>query len=96
MAQKCANCSSYFGPQMLHPEFSAEADQSEPSPLASAVGNVSTGRTIRKMITNWLFNIAMENPRSMEVLLGKSTINGSLSMAMLNNQMVPLVTISHH
>ena len=38
--------------------------------------------------TIWLFNIAMENPFYMEVLMGKSSINGPFSMAMLNNQMV--------
>ena len=38
--------------------------------------------------TIWLFNIAMENPLKMEVLLGKSSINGPFSIAMLNNQMV--------
>ena len=38
--------------------------------------------------TIWLFNIAMENPLQMEVSMGKSSINGSFSMAMLNNQMV--------
>ena len=31
--------------------------------------------------------IAMENPFKMEVLMGKSTINGQFSIAMLNNQM---------
>ena len=38
--------------------------------------------------TLWLFNIAMENPLKMEVLMGKSSINGPFSMAMLNNQRV--------
>ena len=33
----------------------------------------------------------MENPLEMEVLMGKSSINGSFSMAMLNNQMVRVV-----
>ena len=33
-------------------------------------------------------NIAMENPLKMEVLMGKSSINGQFSMAMLNNQRV--------
>ena len=33
-------------------------------------------------------DIAMENPLSMEVLMRKSSINGSFSMAMLNNKMV--------
>ena len=32
--------------------------------------------------------IAMENPLYMEVLIGKSSINGPFSMAMLNNQRV--------
>ena len=32
--------------------------------------------------------IAMENPLSMEVLMGKSSINGPFSMAMSNNQRV--------
>jgi hypothetical protein len=36
----------------------------------------------------WLFNIAMENPLQMEVLIGKSSINGPFSMATLNNQRV--------
>jgi hypothetical protein len=31
--------------------------------------------------TIWLFNIAMENPLRMEVLMGKSSINGSFSIA---------------
>ena len=31
-------------------------------------------------------NIAMENHPSIEVLIGKSSINGPFSMAMLNNQ----------
>ena len=38
--------------------------------------------------TLWLFNIAMENPLYMEVLMGKPSTNGPFSMAMLNNQMV--------
>ena len=38
--------------------------------------------------TTWLFNIAIENPPYMEVLIGKSSINGPFSMAMLNNQRV--------
>jgi hypothetical protein len=33
--------------------------------------------------TIWLFNIAMENPLQIEVLMGKSSINGPFSMAML-------------
>ena len=40
------------------------------------------------MSTIWLFNIAMENPLQMEVLMRKSSINGPFSMAMLNNQRV--------
>jgi hypothetical protein len=40
------------------------------------------------MVTIWLFNIAMENPSEMEVSMGKSSINGPFSMAMLNNQRV--------
>ena len=38
--------------------------------------------------TIWLFNIAMENPLQMGGLMGKSSINGPFSMAMLNNQRV--------
>ena len=38
--------------------------------------------------TIWLFNIAMENPWQMEVLMGKSSINVPFSMAMWNNQRV--------
>ena len=38
--------------------------------------------------TIWLFNIAMENPSWMEVLMGKSSINGPFSIAMLNNNRV--------
>jgi hypothetical protein len=38
--------------------------------------------------TLWLFNIAMENLLYMEVLMGKSSINGPFSMAMLNTQRV--------
>ena len=41
------------------------------------------------MVTIWLFNIAMENPLEMVVLMGKSSINGPFSMAMLNNQRDP-------
>jgi hypothetical protein len=33
------------------------------------------------MGTIWLFNIAMENPSEMEVLIGKSSINGPFSTA---------------
>ena len=33
-------------------------------------------------------NIALENPLRMGVLMGKSSINGQCSMAMLNNQRV--------
>ena len=33
-------------------------------------------------------NIAMENPLEMVVLIGKSSINGPFSMAILNNQRV--------
>ena len=36
--------------------------------------------------TLWLFNMAMENPFKKEVLLGKSSINGPFSIAMLNYQ----------
>jgi hypothetical protein len=39
-------------------------------------------------INIWLFNIAMENSFEMEVLMGKSSINGQFYMAMLNNQRV--------
>jgi hypothetical protein len=39
-------------------------------------------------ITLWLFNIAMENPLYIEVLMGTSSINGPFSMAMLNNESV--------
>ena len=45
------------------------------------------------MDTIWLFNIAMENSLKMEVLMGKSSINGLFSMAMLNNQRV--ISIVH-
>ena len=38
--------------------------------------------------TIWLFNIAMENPLQMEVFMGKSSINGSFSIAMLIYQRV--------
>ena len=38
--------------------------------------------------TLWLFSIAMENPLYMEVFIGKSSINGPFSMAMLNNQRI--------
>jgi len=43
---------------------------------------------VNTIVTIWLFNIAMENPLQMEVLMGKSSINGPFSMAMLNNQRV--------
>ena len=39
-------------------------------------------------ITILLFNIAMENPLSIEGSMGKSSINWPFSMAMLNNQRV--------
>jgi hypothetical protein len=45
------------------------------------------------IVTIWLFNIAMENPLYMEVLMGKSSKNGPFSMAMLNNQMVVYIYI---
>ena len=48
------------------------------------------GQLSEKKNTIWLFNIAMGNPLWMEVLVGKSSINGQLSMAMLNNQRVGL------
>ena len=38
--------------------------------------------------TIWLFNIAIENPLYKKVLIGKPSINGQFSMAMLNNQRV--------
>ena len=38
--------------------------------------------------TIWLFNIAMENHHFLWVNPGKPSINGSFSMAMLNNQRV--------
>ena len=41
---------------------------------------------VNTIVTIWLFNIAMENPLQMEVLMGKSSINGPFSMAMLNNR----------
>jgi hypothetical protein len=41
-----------------------------------------------KPYTIWLFNIALENHLKMEVLMGKSSINGPFSMTMLNNQRV--------
>jgi hypothetical protein len=43
-----------------------------------------------KTNTIWLFNIAMENHH---FLIGKPSINGPFSMAMLNNQMVPIKII---
>ena len=42
----------------------------------------------KKHITIWLFNIAMENPLYMVVLMGTSSVNGPFSMAMFNNQRV--------
>ena len=47
------------------------------------------------MVDIWIYhlvmtNIAMENPLYMKVLMGKSSINGSFSMAMLNNRMVAM------
>ena len=41
-------------------------------------------------------NIAMEKPSYMEVLVGKLSINGPFSMAMLNNKRVPYFTIKNH
>ena len=38
--------------------------------------------------TIWLFNIAMENPLLMEVLMGNSSVFGPFSIAMFNNQRV--------
>jgi hypothetical protein len=38
--------------------------------------------------TLWLFNIAMENHH---FLIGKPSINGPFSMAMLNNQRVNII-----
>ena len=46
------------------------------------------GNILELYITIWLFNIAMENPLLMKVLMGISSINGPFSMAMLNNPMV--------
>ena len=43
---------------------------------------------IQTTITIWLLIIAMENPLKMEVLMGKSSVNGPFSIAMLNNQRV--------
>ena len=43
--------------------------------------------------TLWLFNVAMENHI---FVIGKPSINGAFSMAMLNNQMVYMVTICHN
>ena len=45
---------------------------------------------------DWIYhlvmtNIAMENPLQMVVLMGKSSINGPFSMAMLNNQRVMVI-----
>ena len=34
-------------------------------------------------VTIWLFNIAMENPLDVEVLMGNSFVNGPFSIAML-------------
>ena len=51
--------------------------------------------TINTITTIWLFNIAMENPSSMEVLMGESSINGPFSMAiaaMLNKVTPPVKT----
>ena len=53
------------------------------------------------IFTIWLFNIAMENPFWMEVLMGNSSVNGPCSIAKLNNQMVntsvwPIVTTLNH
>ena len=39
------------------------------------------------LATIWLLNITMENPLYMEVIMGKSSIDGSFSMAMLNKQL---------
>ena len=46
------------------------------------------GMSFALSCTIWLFNIAMENPLYMEVLMGKSSTNGLFSMAMFNNQRV--------
>ena len=34
-------------------------------------------------VTIWLFNIAMENPLDVEILMGNSFVNGPFSIAML-------------
>jgi hypothetical protein len=45
------------------------------------------------IFTIWLFNIAMENHLKIEVLIGKSSINGpSIPWPMLNNQRVEAET----
>jgi hypothetical protein len=62
-------------------------DATEDSPKVVEFGRKNGGFIVRESFTIWLFNIAMENP-SMEVLMGKSSINGPFSMAMLNNQRV--------
>jgi len=41
--------------------------------------------------TIWLFNIAMENHGKSPFLIGKPSINGPFSMAMLNNQRVIMI-----
>jgi len=42
-------------------------------------------------ITLRLFNIAMKNSLKLEVLMGKSSVNGSFSIAMLNSQRVNII-----
>ena len=49
-----------------------------------------------KLITIWLFNIAMENPLQMEVLMGKSNINGPFSIVMLVYQRVYKLVVENN
>ena len=51
-------------------------------------------RCVNPSITIWLFNIAMENHGKSQFLIGKPSINGPFSMAMLNNQRVNLNSVT--
>ena len=55
---------------------------------ASGFCGVFLAGALRRLYHLVICYIAMENPLSMEVLMGKSSINGPFSMAMSNNQRV--------
>ena len=60
-----------------------------------SIGSFYTDTIYNYIYTIWLFNIAMENGPFIDDFTIKTSIYKGFSMAMLNNQMVYNINISH-